>query len=103
MGYAFTRIKTTAACTHYVAPGRAETTTKFKFSNFQNKQGFRWVRSLGLAHLDIRNLIIVSNFDLPAKAHRCSRTRAVCAGDSGNFHIRMLLKTWQAGIRISDF
>jgi hypothetical protein len=26
------------------------------------------MRPLGLGHLDIRNLIIVSNFDLPAKA-----------------------------------
>ena len=44
----------------------------------------------------------VSNFDLPAKAQRYGRARAVCAGDLGHFHIHMLFKAWQARIRISD-
>jgi hypothetical protein len=44
----------------------------------------------------------VWDFDLPAKANRYCRARAVCAGDSRYFHIRMLFKAWQAGIRISN-
>jgi hypothetical protein len=65
------------------------TNTKFKFSNFQNNQGFR--------------LGEVSNFDLPANAYQCFRGRAAYVDNSGYFNIRMLFKAWQAGIRISDF
>ncbi len=47
--------------------------------------------------------MIVSNFDLPAKADGCSIARGVCTGDSGYFQIGTLFQAWQAGIRISNF
>jgi hypothetical protein len=50
----------------------------------------------------ILNLEFVSDFNLPAKAHRCSRVQGVCTGESGYFQIGTLFQAWQTGIQISE-
>jgi hypothetical protein len=53
-------------------------------------------------HSDFENLKIVSDLDLPAKAHLCRGSQGVWTGESGYFQICTVLQAWQAGIRISD-
>jgi len=65
-------------------------------------------KKLGFIHMGLFRSLeysifeFVSDFDLPAKAHRRCRARGVCNSEQAYFQIRTLLQAWQAGIRISN-